>query len=42
MTLLAMVLAAICTGIAAVLAINVDPKMLKVFIAALKVIVSMM
>ena len=41
-TLLAMVIAAIGTGIAVVLVNSVDPKVLKTFIAALQVIVSMM
>ena len=40
--LLAILVAAICTGIAVVLVNNVDPKVLKAFLAALQVIVSMM
>ena len=42
MTLLAMVLAAIGTGIGVWLVNNVDPKVLKAFIAALQLIVTMM
>ena len=41
-TLLAMVIAAIGTGIAVVLVNNVDPKVLKAFVAALQVILPMM
>ena len=41
-TLRAMVIAAICTGIAVLLVNNVDPKVLKAFVAALKVILPMM
>ena len=40
-TLLAIVIAAIGTGIAVVLVNNVDPKVLRAFVAALQVILPM-